>query len=157
MLNTDLYKVKKGIDLCRDAVNVADINFAYIMAKIESEVVAELRVIEKARKQVSPEYEKYIMESEQLEVEYAVQNQDGTFAMHGNKLLIKNPKEYSVKLKSLKDRYKDEISKKEKEDKEFEEFLLKENSVIITKLPLSLIPAQLTVDQLKHLFPVIEK
>jgi len=156
MKNEDLYRVKQGIDKCSAIVNVADINFAYTMAKIDNEVINELRALEKARKDVPDDYTKYTTEREQIDIDFAVQLSGGTYQMVNNKLLISNPKEHANKISKLKEKYKEVIDIVDKNNKEFEDFLLQESKVTITKLPKGCIPAQVNVEQMKLLFSVIE-
>jgi hypothetical protein len=156
MRNTDLYRVKQGLDKCSALVNVADINFAYTLAKIESEIIPELRVLEKARKPHSKEYEDFLKEREQLDLDYAAQNADGSYQLLNDKLLIRDPKKYSTEITALENKYKDAIALNKKNSEEFEAFLLQESKITVTKLPKACMPAQLSVEQVKLLFPVIE-
>lgn len=156
MRNTDLYRVKQGIDKCSDIVNVADINFAYTLAKIESEVISELRIIEKSRKAPSAEYKEYTTERDQLMIDSGIQNPEGGYHVLDGKLLLRNPKEYAVKMNALDEKYKVEIETFKKNSEEFESFLLQECKATITKLPKGCIPAQLNVEQMRLLFSVIE-
>lgn len=156
MRNTDLYRVKQGVDKCSALVNVADIEFAYSMAKIESEVVAELRCIEKCRKPAPEKYAEYLVEREQLDIDDAVTMPDGTFQTLGDRLLIKNPHEHAKKVAELDKKYKDVIDQVKKNAEEFEDYLLQDCKVQISKLAKGCIPAQLSVEQMKFIFPVIE-
>ena len=153
---TDLYRVKQGIDRCSSLVNVADINFAYTLAKIEAEIVAELRLVEKSRKEVPEEYKEYMTEREQLDIEYAVRQNDGTFQTLNDRLLICNPKEHAFKIAELQKKYKDIIALVKKNSEEFEVFLLQDCKAVIPTLPKGSIPAQVNVEQMKLLFPVID-
>mgnify|MGYP001264990549 CR=1 FL=1 len=156
MVNRDLINVKEGIDKMSDLVNVANINFAIEIARINDYVERELNIIRKGRKKPSEKYQEFLKEQEVLNMKYAIQKEDGTLQMVNGNILIRNPKAYHEEYSILKDKYKEEIKEQEKIDKEFEEFLDSPVKTTIPKISKSLFPASVTVEQVKLLFSVIE-
>lgn len=156
MIYRDLLNIKTGIDKLSDIVNVADINFAMTIARINNEIEREIKIIKEGRKKPSEKYQDFLKEQEELNMKYAIQKEDGTFQMLNGTMLIRNPKKYHEEYSKLKEKYKDEIKKQETIDEEFEKFLDTEIRTRITKIPKSLFPASVTVEQVKLLYPVIE-
>jgi hypothetical protein len=149
MTNDDLYKVKNGIAKCNDIVNVANFEFAYTMAKIEDEVTKAIILLEKARK--NDEYKEYLKEKEQLDSEHIIFNSNNTPIIINGQVMLKSPKVYYSKLDELNIKFKSAIDR----NAAFINKLSEEYDGVITKLPKAYIPAQLTVEQVKLLYPVI--
>jgi hypothetical protein len=156
MTNGDLYKVKQGIEKSSDLVNAADINFTMSIARIDSEIITELRIIEKGKKQPTDKYKEYLEKKQELDMKYTIQKEDGTCQTLNEQLLIRNPKQYYLELHDLEKEYKDEIDNVKKINDEFEIFLEQECKATISKVSKSCIPAIIKVEQAKLLFPVIE-
>jgi len=156
MTNLDLYNVKTGIEKCKDIVNVANINFAISMARIYSEVLAELKILEHGIKPFSAEYKEYIKESDEITSKYAIVKEDGTYQILNDKIIVRKPLEYNKELSELNIKYKDAIRVVKENAEEWEKILNTQTTVKISKLPKSCIPSQLTVEQITLLFPVIE-
>lgn len=157
MIKRELYKVKEGIDKCSDLANASDINFAMTLAEIDYEVSNQLRIIDAGKKTLSDDYKAYIKEKKKLDMDYAIQKEDGSLQSIRGELLIRNPKEYYKKLEILQDKYKDEIKAVEVIQKEFETYLDNACTKEIPKLPKSLLPKEMTVEQVKLLFPIIDR
>lgn len=155
MTNYDLYKVIEGIKKCSEITNSADLNFAYTMARIEAEVSAELKIIEKAKKPISDKYKEYLKKKQEIDIKYAIQKEDGTYQTLGDSLIIRNPKEYNKEIDILNNDYKEELDSVKNINSEFEKFLQLECTTKITQLPKSCIPTSLTVEQMTLLLPVI--
>lgn len=157
MTNEDLYNVRAGIAKSAEIVNVANIDFAFTMARINSEVTNEIKIIEEARKK-PPEEEskKYSKELEAINLEHSVQKEDGTIQTINNNTVIRNLKEYKIKLDDFEIKYKDLLETVKKNNEEFKELLKQEVKVTITKLPKKCIPAIMNVEQMTLLFTVIE-
>jgi len=156
MTNLDLYNVKTGIEKCKDIVNVANINFAISMARIYSEVLAELKILEHGIKPFSAEYKEYIKESDEITSKYAIVKEDGTYQILNDKIIVRKPLDYNKELNELNIKYKDAIQVVKDNVEEWEKILNTQTTVKISKLPKSCIPSQLTVEQITLLFPVIE-
>ncbi|MCK9429721.1 MAG: hypothetical protein M0R17_06920 [Candidatus Omnitrophica bacterium] len=156
MTNLDLYNVKTGIEKCKDIVNVANINFAISMARIYSEVLAELKILEHGIKPFSAEYKEYIKESDEITSKYAIVKEDGTYQILNDKIIVRKPLDYNKELNELNIKYKDAIQVVKDNAEEWEKILNTQTTVKISKLPKSCIPSQLTVEQITLLFPVIE-
>lgn len=157
MIKRDLYKVKEGINKCDDLVNVSDINFAMTLAQIDYEVSTQLRVIDAGKKMLSNEYKEYLKEKKKLDLEYAIEKQDGSIQTIGNEMIIRNAGEYYSKLDVLQEKYKVDIEAVDKIQKEFEKYLDGECTNPISTLPQSLLPKEMTVEQAKLLFPIIDR
>ena len=156
MKNYELYNIAEGIRKISDIVNIADINFTMIIARIDSEVNAEIRIIEKGRKKPSDKYKEYLKEKEALDMKYAIQKEDGSLQMYEGAMLIRDPKKYRSELSKLEETYKEEIKEWKKIVDEFEEFLEKDCPKVITKINKSLLPSSLNVEQVRLLYPVID-
>lgn len=155
MTNYDLYKVREGINKCAAITNVANINFAFLMAKIESELDSEIKILEKARKPFSEGYMEYLKKKRELDGKHIIQKEDGSVLMLDGNLILKNPKEYNSELAKLNEEYSTDISGAKEIMSEFENFLQNTSNARITELPKSCIPASINVEQMKLLFPVI--
>lgn len=152
----DLYNIREGISKMSDIVNIADINFAMSMAKLNDEVERELRIIDKGRKKVSDKYKEFLEEQSIVNMTYCIQKEDGTFQTMNGNLLIRTPIKYNAEIKELRSKYKEEIAVQEKNDIEFEEYLEQEFKGNITKIPKSLFPATTKVEHSKLLFSIID-
>jgi hypothetical protein len=155
MTNRDLYSVALGVKKCSELVNIATIDFTMTMARINSEVQNELRIIEDGKKESSILYKEYLKKKDAIDIKYAIQREDGTFQTLNDSLLVRNPTEYYLEIDKLKEEYKEEINKVDSITKEFEKFLNQENTKISTKLSKRIIPAAMNVEQATLLFPVI--
>jgi len=154
--NNDLYKIREGIKKCANLVNVADINFTMTMARISSEVDNELKIIDKGRKEISDKYKEYLERHKEIDLKYTIQKEDGSLQLINDQLIIRDIKAYNIEISKLKLEFKEEVDKYDKIEKEFKEFLNQPCKVNISKLPKSLIPAQVNVEQMSLLFPIIE-
>lgn len=156
LTNEDLYKIREGIQKCAQLTNVADINFAMTMARIATEVEKEIKIIELGKRKPSERYKEYLKKAKEIDIKYAVQKEDGSFHMLNNQIIIKDAKKYYIEINALREEYKVELDEAEKIQDEFTKFLDQTCKVTLTKLPKNIIPAQVTVEQLCLLYPVIE-
>ena len=156
MINSDLYSIVEGIKKCKSLSNTANIDFAMTLARINAEVIAELKIIEAGKKEYSNKYKEYLKKRNEIEIKYSVQNEDGSIQMYNGYLLTKDIKKLNIEIEQLELEYKDEIELVIKIEKEFRDYLNKECKIKITKIAKSLFPLELTVEQAILLHTVIE-
>ena len=156
MRNIDLYNIRTAINKMSDIVNIADINFTMTIARINDDVEKEIKLIDKGRKKPTDKYKEFLEKQNTINMKYAIQKEDGTLQTVNGSVLVRNPLKYNTEIKELKEEYKEEVALQEKLDTEFEEYLDQEFKGNITKLPKSLLPASVNVEQVKLLFSVIQ-
>jgi hypothetical protein len=156
MTNRDLFNVKDGIEKMSDLVNVADINFAMTIARINDEVTKEIKIIQNGKRKPSDKHKEYLKEQQDINMKYAITKEDGTLQVANGNILIHNPKKYNEEINALELKYKDEVIEQTRLDEEFENFLDQEVKASITKIPKSLFPASAKVEHVKLLFSVIQ-
>lgn len=156
MTRKDLYKVLEGIEKSKNLVNIADINFTMAIARIESEIMSEIRIIEKGRKEYPEKHKEYLKKKKELDMKFALQKEDGTYQIFNGQLLVKTPNIYYSEVDKLEDEYKTTLYEVIKINKEFTNFLEGECEKTFTKINKSLFPTQLSVEQALLLFPIIE-
>jgi hypothetical protein len=156
MKNRDLYFVAEGIKKCHELVNIADINFTMTIARINSEVNAEIRIINDGRKKQPIKYKEYLKKKEGIDIKYAIQKEDGTFQTLNDSIIVRNPIEYYSEIEILNTEYKLELDTIKSITTEFNSFLDQPCVKNITKLPKEILPASINVEQATLLFSVIE-
>lgn len=151
----DLYNINNGINKLSNIANTSDINFAMSIARISNEVSKEIEIINAGRKKPSNKYKEFLKEQQIINMKYAIQKEDGTIQTLNDSMIIREPLKYNKEVDELKEKYKTEIELQEKINEEFDEYLKQEFKGTITKIPKSLLPLGLTVEQVKVLYPVI--
>lgn len=157
MIRKDLYRIKSGIEACAELKNEASLEFAHTLAIIYDEIMKEVDLIEKAKKQSSPTFLEYQEKFKLIQLAYAIKKEDGSILMHNDNIMLKEPIEYEAKIKELKEEYKTAIADQEKIVKEFDDFLSKSIDTPFTKIPISLFPTDINVWTILMLNPVITK
>lgn len=142
--------------------NLSGIGFVYVISKNISILKPEIESIQKAREKASEnsdgikEYEKKRMD---MAKKYAKKDPDGNPVTQRNgkalSYVIDNEEMFNREFEKLRESYKDEITEKEKVEKEFNDFL--DESINISLVPLHKddLPHGINVNQLSSIFTII--
>lgn len=157
MKRKDLYDLQKGINACMPLSNPNDYEFAYkLVCNIEL-VDGAIAGFEKLRPPLSEEYTKYAEEQTNLLNKYALKKPDGSLIVYENSVALADPNKYNEDLAPIKVKYKLAIDAQEKLQKKFDDFLDKEANIKLEIIPKKYLPKNISGNQLKGIFKLIEK
>jgi hypothetical protein len=144
----DLYQALSGL-------NLKGVKFAYAVAKNINLIQPEIDAIDKAQKP-REDYVVYNKERVELAKTHSEKDEKGNPVIQGRNFKIADEAAFEKDWNELKVKHADAITYREQQDKELEDLMEKESTVVLHKVALAEVPADITSQQLTSIFAIID-
>jgi len=134
-------------------------DFTYTLSKNKEILLQQLKKVQKMAKEAQKVegYDEYEVERIMCNKEFALVNEQGLPKVSDERYEIDPDKkaEYDAKLASIKEKFKDTLELVESKKVELKEFVNEEIELELKQIPISIVPKDITLDQMDILSKVI--
>lgn len=131
--------------------NLKGVKFAYWISRNKAKIEPEINAVNKASIP-SPAYDAYDKERVELAKNHSKKDEKGNpvtkMIGHRSNFVIEDQKVFDSELKALQEKHKDAIEEREKQVKEVEDLLKEEITLELYRIPLNIIPEDISVEQM---------
>lgn len=142
----------KGLDTLG---SLQGVKFAYFIAKNKALLESEIKDMKEAIK-TSDEYNVYEKARIALAEEHAVK-EDGKPVVKDNSYVMEDKDAFNKAWEALKDKHKDAIDARKKQVEDFNKFLEEEIELNLHNIQLTDVPANITVEQMEIIEPLVNE
>lgn len=135
---------------------LSGVKFAYAIARNIDKLQAEMKALDTA-KEPSEAFETYNTERENLAKKHAVKDDKGQPVISGNEYVIEDNDAFNKEIKALQKEHAEAIEAYEKQLEDYNKLLQTESEVELYKIPLSDIPENISVEQMSHIYQLIQE
>lgn len=150
---------KKILDLYNGLMKLSGlkgVKFNYAVAKNVGILEPEVKAFQKAI-EPSQAYQKFDEVRAELAKKHAIKNEDKTPMFVDDAYVMEDQAAFDTAFEELKGKHKEVVEERENQIKEFNELMEKETYVTLFKVKYDQIPEEITTEQMKVVYPIIEE
>lgn len=132
------------------------VKFNYALLRNTGKLELEVKILEKMTEPMD-KFKAFEQARIELAKEHSKKDENGEPVTENNHFVIEDKISFDKAFETLKETHKEAIDEREKQMKEFEDLLQKENEVDLYKVKLSEIPDDITTEQMAALVNLIEE
>lgn len=154
MLRKEVLVLLQGL---KDVSAYPGVKFAYCVAKNTLRCTEEAKALEATLVQ-SNEFSKYNAERIKLAEKYANKEENGQYKIVDNAydFTPENKAKFVTEELDLRSQYKDAVDGRNKQAEEYNALLEEKSDVVLYKISIDLLPADITASQLLAIMPIVE-
>ncbi len=147
-------EIVQGADLLKP---LSGVKFTYAIAKNMKGLTAEFEALKEANKPVKG-MDKYNEEYKEILEAEAKRDAEGNLVQAGSgHVAIANPKLFQKKIKSLEEKFKNELAESKAKNEEFEKFMKEPFAFEFFQFEESVIPENITVEQMGVILEMVKE
>jgi hypothetical protein len=130
--------------------------FAYAIYKNKSIIDGEMKILDQIKRQPHPDFQNYENERTILCITHSEKDESGNPIIEQNRYKIIDPAEFNKEFEELRTKYAEVIADLESAEKEFMEFMEKENPLELYKIEFSDLPQDISGSEIEMLKPILK-
>lgn len=152
MKNKDILELYHSLSAIK---GLKGVKFNYAIAKNVSLLEIEVKSFEKAL-EASEQFKEYDQARIELCKEHSEKDENGEAIMTDGNFKIADSKAFKEAYEVLKEKHAEAIEARKTQQTEFDELMEKENSITLFKVKMSDIPEEITTENMKSIYQLIE-
>lgn len=153
MTNQDLINLYEGLDKVKD---LKGFKFAYAVVRNSNKIKTEITNLEETLK-TTEKFNEFETKRIELNKKYAKKDEKGEPIIEKDAYILENKEEFEKEYELLKEEYKEEITKREEQNKELVKFLKEETTFELFKVKKEDVPQDITPAQMGGIISIIEE